>query len=123
MPLCSICDNLDLSKLTDAENDLQDIPHHKSLANLKQSALSCALCKLFFKGSSVIPGIRWPDTSDLEDSPVTLRGRQYLDDKDNQRGIYALKVRCDTARVHALFGLYTDEGWRCTLFTSFGHDF
>jgi hypothetical protein len=109
MPLCSFCDSLDLCDLTDWDNDLQDVPHHKSLASLMQSAMTCALCKLFLNGLAVDRPVVATGGAEIADSPIVLRGRQYLDDESNQGGIYVLKVRCDRARARALFGLYTDE--------------
>jgi len=109
MPLCAICDNLDLRNLTDWDNDLVDIPHHKSLASLEQSALTCALCRLFFSGLSAHQPTAVTEKSDISDSPIILRGRQYLDYESNQGGIYVLKARCDRVQARALFGLYTDE--------------
>jgi hypothetical protein len=114
MPLCSICDKLDLRDLTDWDNDLQDVPHRKSLASLKQSALTCELCRLFSNGLAADQSIVASGGPELADSPVILRGRQYVDYEGNQGGIYMLKVRCDRARVRALFGLYTDESCHCT---------
>jgi len=122
MPLCAICDNLDLYNLTDSDNDLQDVPHHKSLPSLKQSALTCPLCDLFFKGLSADQPIMRTEDHKLENSPVFLRGWQNLDDESNQGGIYVLKVRCDRARARALFGMYTDEGCYCaTIYMSISY--
>jgi hypothetical protein len=109
MALCAICDNLDLRNLTDWDNDLQDVPHHKSLTSVKQSALTCALCDLFFKGLSAQQPAIAAEGQNWQISPIIIRGRQYVDDESNQGGIYLLKVRCDEARASALFGLYTDE--------------
>jgi hypothetical protein len=110
MPLCTICDELDLCNLTDWDNDLQDVPHHKSLASLKQSALTCKLCRLFFNGLAADQAMVATGCPEMADSPIMLRGRQYVDDESNQGGIYVLKARCDRARTRALFGLYVDEG-------------
>lgn len=115
MPLCTTCDKLDLCDLTDWDNDLQDVPHHKSLANLKQSALTCELCKLFYNGLAADQAIVETGGPENVDSPIILRGRQYLDYESNQGGIYVLKARCDSARARALFGLYMDEGLHYTL--------
>ena len=115
MSLCEICEKLDLQSLTDWDNDVQDVPHHKSLAILKQSSLTCALCKLFFNGLSADQPIVRSDADSFGNSPIILRGRQYLDDESNQGGIYVLKVRCDKARARALFGLYADESWNSPL--------
>ena len=115
MPLCSVCDKLDLYDLTDRDNDLQDVPHRKSLASLKQSALTCELCRLFFNGLAADQSIVATGASEVADSPIVLRGMQYLDDESNQGGIYMLKVRCDRARARALFGLYTDESCHCAI--------
>jgi hypothetical protein len=113
MPLCGICDTLDLRNLTDWDNDVQDIPHQKSLHALKQSSLSCALCELIFKELSVEQPLVKSEPAKFGDSPIIIRGRQYLDEESNQGGIYMLKVRCDKARIRALFGLYADESWNC----------
>jgi len=115
MPLCTTCDKLDLCDLTDWDNDLQDVPHHISLANLKQSALTCKLCRLFYNGLATDQAIVETGGPGNVDSPIILRGRQYLDYESNQGGIYVLKARCDSARARALFGLYVDEGLHHTL--------
>jgi hypothetical protein len=109
MSLCSICDKLDLRDLTDDENEVQDITHHISLLALKRSASSCGLCGLIFGQLSDKLAHRTLDDSVWSDSPIVLRGRQQLDEDYYARGIYALKVRCDRAGVHAVFGLYPDE--------------
>jgi Heterokaryon incompatibility protein (HET) len=109
MGLCSLCDGLDLRNLTDNGNEVQDIIHQKSLLALKQSAPSCALCRLFFDQLSDKLAHQNFDDSVWSDSPIVLRGRQHLDEDYYPQGIYALKVRCDRAKVYAVFGLYPDE--------------
>ncbi|KAK3380954.1 heterokaryon incompatibility protein [Podospora didyma] len=110
MSLCSLCQTLDLKDLVDWDNNLQDIPHHRSLEQLETAAASsCRLCKLFL--DALMPSLKNADPDIWKDSPIILRGIQHLDDDYEPQGIFWLKVRCDRAGfgAYAYFSLYPDD--------------
>jgi hypothetical protein len=109
MPLCAICNQLDIKDFTDWEDDIQDVPHHASLWELKLSSSSCTVCKLIYTEFMKHKFFREPKQEE-RNTPVVLRGGQHVDEDWNAGGIYIIRARCDSIGIKAWLGLFQDEG-------------
>ncbi|KAK0616526.1 hypothetical protein B0T14DRAFT_604796 [Immersiella caudata] len=94
---------------------LEDVPHHRSLEQLEQSAATgCPLCKLIFTeiNRKLVQKDETVDPAIWKSSPITPRGGQYIvDDEDTEPGgMFWIKARCDCAGpfAYAYFSLYPD---------------
>ncbi|KEY64556.1 hypothetical protein S7711_03622 [Stachybotrys chartarum IBT 7711] len=99
--LCAVCERMDLADLRDWEGDMQDAPHHKSLAELKENAKSCDLCQIILNG--FVEKLDKDDVDQLvweaRDAQIIWRGRAFVDENTDWEptGLYMITVRCDKA--------------------------
>jgi len=112
MALCTRCAQIDIKDFTDWEDDIQDVPHLKSMWDLKISASTCSFCKLLFEQFSQHPYFVQPGP-ERKGSEIILRGAQRVDENWNQGGIYLIRARCANPDIKAWLSLYLDED--CTL--------
>lgn len=109
--LCTTCTNLDIKDFTDWDNDIQDVPHVDSLWTLKQSSVTCTLCRLLYTEFEKATFFKAPEQEEEKrSSSIILRGAQHVDEEWNTGGIYLIRARCDSLGIKAWIGVYADEG-------------
>lgn len=118
--LCYVCNRIDAGRLIDEDDyvSVQDIKHHKSLRDLRESSASCDLCKMIYNSfenqtkfvDGLPAGSLMANLSESEwtTSPILLRASLHVKDGE-ELGIYALKVRCDRIGAYTYLSLFIDE--------------
>ncbi|KAF0325102.1 hypothetical protein GQ607_007723 [Colletotrichum asianum] len=115
MPLCKTCEAFDLASLLDQDREVHDLVFHKSISKLKNSESTCDFCGLLWTTLTKDQAEDRDFFSTLEkdddhQSPIVLRGIQYVNDDYEPGAVFRCKVRCDRFRLAGYVSFYSAEG-------------